>query len=66
MRRSIGSLDLAAQYQRVLDGLRVLCRVAEIPRRQGELDDLDLRDTAYDGLLQKPAALGSQRLRAGT
>jgi hypothetical protein len=66
MRRWIGSLDFAAQYQQALDGLRVLRRAAEIPRRRGELDDLDLRGTAYDGLLQKPAALGSQRLRAGT
>ena len=66
MRRWIGSLDFAAQYQQALDGLRVLRRAIEIPRRRGELDDLDLRDTAYDGPLQKPAALGSQRLRAGT
>jgi hypothetical protein len=50
----------------VVDDLRVLRRAAEVPRRRGELNDLDLRDTAYDGLLQKPAALGSQRLRAGT
>ena len=49
-----------------LDGLRVLRRAIEIPRRRGEFDDLDLRDTAHDGLPQKPATLGSQRLRAGT